>query len=155
MLSIYSYECRIDEAQRKIDSLKDELFYLKAMKKEVSTGADTTQIQIDKKRKSASDLLMLESRLPLVHTLNDKVQDCIDDKFRHNILTKFDDVNAEVKSAIKKVEDEIEEQNDIIKQCRLEISRIQDEERREADRREAERREAERREADRIINKIR
>lgn len=144
MSSIYWYECRIEEAQRKIDSLEEELSNLYSMKNEVSNGADTTQGQIERKRKTANDLLMLESRLPLVHSLNAKVQKNVDDTFRYNILTKFDEVNEEVNSAINKVKEEIEEQNDIIKQCRLEIIRIQEEERREAERREAERREAER-----------
>ncbi len=144
MSSIYWYESRIEEAQRKIDSLEEELSNLYSMKKEVSYGADTTQGQIERKRKTANDLLMLESRLPLVRSLNAKVQKIVDDTFRYNILTKFDDVNEEVNSAINKVKEDIEEQSDIIKQCRLEIIRIQEEERREAERREAERREAER-----------
>lgn len=155
MSSIYWYECRIEEAQRKIASLKDELANLYTMKNEVSNGAATTQSQIESKRKTASNLLMMESRLPLVRSLNVNVQKNIDDNFRHNILSKFDDVNEEVNSAINKVKDEIEEQNDIIKQCRLEIIRIQEEERREAERREAERREADRREAERSRNRTR
>jgi hypothetical protein len=142
MSSIYWYECRIEEAQQKIDSLEDELSNLYLMKNEVSYGADTIQGQIEKKRKTANDLLMLESRLPLVRSLNAKVQENIDDTFRYNILAKYDDVNEEVNTAIKKVNDELEEQNDIIKQCKLEIIRIQEEERREAARREAARREA-------------
>ncbi len=152
MAGIYWYECRIEEAQLKIASLKDELDNLRSMKREVSDGADITQGQIEKKRKTAQDLLMMESRLPLVRSLNDKVQKNVDDTFRYNMLSKFDDVDAEVNSAIHKVQEEIEEQNEIIRQCRLEIIRIQEEERREAERREAARRESERREAER--NKI-
>jgi hypothetical protein len=152
MAGIYWYECRIEEAQRKIASLKDELDNLNSMKSEVSNGADITQGQIEKKRKTAQDLLMMESRLPLVRSLNDKVQKNVDDTFRYNMLSKFDDADAEVNSAIHKVQEEIEEQNEIIRQCRLEIIRIQEEERREAERREAARRESERREAER--NKI-
>ena len=82
---------------------------------------------------------MMESRLPLVRSLNDKVQENVDDTFRYNMLSKFDDADAEVNSAIHKVQEEIEEQNEIIRQCRLEIIRIQEEERREAERRESER----------------
>lgn len=149
MAGIYWYECRIEEAQRKIASLKNELTNLQSMKSEVSNGADITQGQIEKKRKTANDLLIMESRLPLVRSLNAKVQKNVDDTFRYNILSKFDDVDVEVNSAIRKVQEEIEEQNEIIRQCKLEIVRIQEEERREAERREAERREAERREAER------
>ncbi|WP_033168228.1 hypothetical protein [Clostridium sp. KNHs205] len=152
MAGIYWYECRIEEAQRKIASLKDELDNLNSMKSEVSNGADITQGQIEKKRKTAKDLLMMESRLPLVRSLNDKVQENVDDTFRYNMLSKFDDADAEVNSAIHKVQEEIEEQNEIIRQCRSEIIRIQEEERREAERREAARRESERRESER--NKI-
>lgn len=118
MAGIYWYECRIEEAQRKIASLKDELDNLRSMKREVSDGADITQGQIEKKRKTAQDLLMMESRLPLVRSLNDKVQKNVDDTFRYNMLSKFDDVDAEVNSAIHKVQEEIEEQNEIIRQCR-------------------------------------
>jgi predicted nucleic acid-binding Zn-ribbon protein len=143
MSSIYVYECRIDEARRKIVSLEEELDNLYMMKNEVSKGADTIQGQIGNKRKTASNLLMLESRLPLVRSLNGKVQNNIDDTFRYNILAKYDDINEEVNNVIKKVNDEIDDQNDIIKQCKLQIIRIQEEERREAERREAERREAE------------
>jgi TolA-binding protein len=104
------------------------------MKKEVSNGANTTQGQIKKKCKAANDLLMLESRLPLVRSLNVKVQKNMDDTFQNNLLAKFDDVDEEVNSAIKKVRKEIEELNDSIKHFRIEIARMQEEERREAER---------------------
>lgn len=144
MAGIYWYERRIEEAQRKITSLKNELSNLRLMKREVSNGADITQGQIEKKRKTANDLLTMESRLPLVRSLNAKVQKNVDDSFRYNILSKFDDVDVEVNAAINKVEEEIEDQNEIIRQCRSEIVRIQEEERRESERRESERRESER-----------
>jgi cysteinyl-tRNA synthetase len=137
MQSTYWFEYAIEEAQNKIKALKEELLYLNSMKVEVSNGADTMQGQIESKRKASSDLLMLESRLPLVCSLNEKVQNNIDDTFRYKILTKFDDVNDEVKSTIKKVENEIEIQNDIINSNKSAIIRIRDEERREAEKREA------------------
>ncbi|MDF2905338.1 MAG: hypothetical protein K0R34_659 [Herbinix sp.] len=138
MSSIAYYEQLISESYGKIRKYENQINGLKDFLRENQRGADEFTTKITQRRSNISGSLSPNIRHPMVRRLDTRLSTAINSTYENSVLGNFQAVEDDVARAIRKLEDQIEEEKSNIAYYSRRISEIQEEERRAAEARRAE-----------------
>ena len=146
MSQISQLESEISGCQRKIQELKIEQENLEQVKRQNQEIASQVQQHVSSRRSHAGKFYQYNERSTIAKLIAGKLEDSYSRTEEGKLLGNYDEIEQEVQRAIRRMEEEIEEQEEAIRTKQRRIEEIREEERRERERRERERKEREHRE---------
>jgi predicted ribosome quality control (RQC) complex YloA/Tae2 family protein len=138
MSSIAYYEQLISESYAKIRKYERQKIGLQDFLRENQKGADEFTTKINQRRRNISSSLSLNLRHPMVNRLNTRLSTAISNTYENNVLNNFQAVEDDIRRAVRKLEEQIEDEKNNIDYYSQRIREIEEEERRAAEARRAE-----------------
>ncbi|MBU5472033.1 hypothetical protein [Roseburia sp. MSJ-14] len=146
MSQISQLELEIQGCQENIRNLQAKRGQLEEAKRQNGMVANETGTYIMNRRSYAGNIHQYNGRTTISKRIAEKIEANYSRTEEINLLNNYDAIDSELKKEIQKIDDEIEAQNEAIRDKQRRIEAIREEERREQERREREQREREQRE---------
>lgn len=146
MSKISQLEAEIQECQKNIRDLEGKIEELSEAKRQNGVVANETIGYISNRRSYTSNIHQYNQKTTISKLIAGRLEANYSRTEEVKLLNNYDEIEKELQRMIRKTEEEIEEQGEIIRRNERRIEEIREEEKWEREQKERERRERERRE---------